>query len=165
MALSHAAASSSSSPLTTRYDVFISFRGEDTRNGFTSHLHSALLRNQIETFIDYRIPKGGVVWNELVEAIRDSKLFVVIFSENYASSSWCLRELVEIMECKKKNEQVIVIPVFYKIEPTHIRKQSGSYRRAFDEHERSSNRKHVHQWRTALTQASNLSGFPCDHHR
>ncbi|XP_057733205.1 disease resistance protein RPV1-like isoform X2 [Arachis stenosperma] len=158
-------ASSSFSPLTTRYDVFISFRGEDTRNNFTSHLHSALLRNQIETFIDYRIPKGGVVWNELVEAIRDSKLFVVIFSENYASSSWCLRELVEIMECKKKNEQVIVIPVFYKIEATHVRKQSGSYRRAFDEHERSSNRKHVHQWRTALTEASNLSGFTCDHHR
>ncbi|XP_057732733.1 TMV resistance protein N-like isoform X2 [Arachis stenosperma] len=164
MALSHAASSSSSSPLNTRYDVFISFRGEDTRNGFTSHLHSALLRNQIETFIDYRIPKGGVVWNELVESIRDSKLFVVIFSENYASSSWCLRELVEIMECKKKNEKVIVIPVFYKIEPTHVRKQSGSYRRAFDEHERSSNRKHVQQWRTALTEASNLSGFPCDHH-
>ncbi|RYR40424.1 disease resistance protein RUN1 isoform X6 [Arachis hypogaea] len=159
------ASSSSFSPLTTRYDVFISFRGEDTRNSFTSHLHSALLRNQIETFIDYRIPKGGVVWNELVEAFRDSKLFVIIFSENYASSSWCLRELVEIMECKKKNEQVIVIPVFYKIEPTHVRKQSGSYRRAFDEHERSSNRKHVHQWRTALTEASNLSGFTCDHHR
>ncbi|XP_057732090.1 disease resistance protein RPV1-like isoform X2 [Arachis stenosperma] len=164
MALSLAAASSSSPP-TTRYDVFISFRGEDTRNGFTSHLHDALLRNQIQTFIDYRIPKGGVVWEELVEAIRDSKLFVVIFSENYASSSWCLRELVEIMECKEKNEQVIVIPVFYKIELTHVRKQSGSYRRAFDEHERSSNRKHVHQWRTALTQASNLSGFTCNHHR
>ncbi|XP_016172485.2 TMV resistance protein N-like [Arachis ipaensis] len=165
MALSLAAASSSSSPPTTRYDVFISFRGEDTRNGYTSHLHAALLRNQIHTFIDYRIPKGGVVWNELVEAIRDSKLFVVILSENYASSSWCLRELVEIMECKKKNEQVIVIPVFYKIEPTHIRKQSGSYRRAFDEHERSSNRKHVQQWRTALTEASDLSGFTCNHHR
>ncbi|XP_020967999.1 putative disease resistance protein At4g11170 isoform X4 [Arachis ipaensis] len=164
MALS-LASSSSSSPLTTRYDVFISFRGEDTRNGFTSHLHSALLRNRIETFIDYRIPKGGVVWNELVEAIRDSKLFVVIFSENYASSSWCLRELVEIMKCKKKNEQVIVIPVFYKIEPTRVRKQSGSYRRAFDEHERSSNRKHVQQWRTALTEASDLSGFTCNHHR
>ncbi|XP_052110689.1 disease resistance protein RPV1 isoform X2 [Arachis duranensis] len=164
MALS-LASSSSSSPLTARYDVFISFRGEDTRNGFTSHLHAAFLRNQIQTFIDYRIPKGGVVWNELVEAIRDSKLFVVIFSENYASSSWCLRELVEIMECKKKNEQVIVIPVFYKIEPTHVRKQSGSYRRAFDEHERSSNRKHVQQWRTALTEASDLSGFTCNHHR
>ncbi|KAL4396048.1 hypothetical protein HN51_000551 [Arachis hypogaea] len=82
----------SQTSVTHQYDIFI------------SHLHSALCRNRIETFIDYRIKKGGAIWNELVEAIRDSKLFLVIFSENYASSKWCLRELVQIMECKKKNE-------------------------------------------------------------
>ncbi|XP_057732092.1 disease resistance protein RPV1-like [Arachis stenosperma] len=170
MALSVAAAASSSSysqaSVTHQYDVFISFRGEDTRNGFTSHLHSALRRNKIETFIDYRIQKGGAIWNELVEAIRDSNLFLIIFSENYASSKWCLRELVEIMECKKKkNENVIVIPVFYRIEPTHVRKQTGSYHKAFAEHQRSTDRKQVQQWRTALIEAANLSGFHCDHDR
>ncbi|QHN76207.1 TMV resistance protein N [Arachis hypogaea] len=168
MALSVTAAASSAysqASVTHQYDVFISFRGEDTRNSFTSHLHSALRRNQIETFIDYRIQKGGAIWNELVEAIRDSNLFLVIFSENYASSRWCLRELVEIMECKKKNENVIVIPVFYRIQPTHVRKQTGTYHTAFDEHERSTDRKEVQQWRTALTEAANLSGFHCDHYR
>ncbi|XP_016174317.1 TMV resistance protein N [Arachis ipaensis] len=165
MPLSGASSAYSQASVTHQYDVFISFRGEDTRNGFTSHLHSALRRNRIETFIDYRIQKGGGIWNELVEAIRDSNLFLVIFSENYASSKWCLRELVEIIECKKKNENVIVIPVFYRIQPTHVRKQTGSYRRAFDEHERSTDRKHVQQWRTALFEAANLSGFQCDHHR
>ncbi|QHO33491.1 TMV resistance protein N [Arachis hypogaea] len=168
MALSVVASSSSSYSqisVTRQYDVFISFRGEDTRNSFTSHLHSALRRNQIETFIDYRIQKGGAIWNELVEAIRDSNLFLVIFSENYASSKWCLRELVEIMECKKKNENVIVIPVFYRIEPTHVRKQTGSYQKVFAEHQRSTDRKEVQQWRTALTEAANLSGFHCDYHR
>ncbi|KAL1339086.1 hypothetical protein AAHE18_U007400 [Arachis hypogaea] len=166
MPLSGASSSySQASVVTHQYDVFISFRGEDTRNGFTSHLHSALRRNQIETFIDYRIQKGGAIWNELVEAIRDSNLFLVIFSEKYASSKWCLRELVEIMECKKKNENVIVIPVFYRIEPTHVRKQTGTYHTAFAEHERSLERSVVQQWRTALFEASNLSGFHCDHHR
>ncbi|MED6121983.1 hypothetical protein PIB30_035420 [Stylosanthes scabra] len=153
--------------MATRYDVFISFRGEDTRNNFTSHLHSALCRNDINTFIDYRIPKGGAVWDELVDAIRNSKLLIVIFSENYASSKWCLRELVEIMECKKKNENnVIVIPVFYKIDPKNVRYQTGSYSTAFDKHEnRSSDRNHVPQWRTALTEAADFSGFHCDQHR
>ncbi|MED6113046.1 hypothetical protein PIB30_067397 [Stylosanthes scabra] len=160
-----AAASSSSSPMATRYDVFISFRGEDTRNGFTSHLHSALRRNHIDTFIDYRIPKGGAVWDDLVDAIRNSKLILVIFSQNYASSKWCLRELVEIMKCKNKNQQVIVIPVFYKIEPTHVRNQTGSYRTAFGEHERCLKRSIVEQWRTALFQASSISGFHSHHHR
>ncbi|MED6195883.1 hypothetical protein PIB30_042131 [Stylosanthes scabra] len=143
------------------YDMFISFRGEDTRNGFTSHLHSTLRKNHIETFIDYRIKKGGAIWDKLVDAVRDSKLFLVIFSENYASSKWCLRELVEIMECKKKKEQhVIVISVFYRIEPTHVRNQTGTYHTAFARHEGSSeDRCHVQQWRTALTQAANLSGL------
>ncbi|MED6198812.1 hypothetical protein PIB30_070026 [Stylosanthes scabra] len=135
--------SSSSSPTAThKYDVFISFRGEDTRVTASSTK-----------------PDRDVVWNELVEAIRDSKLFLVIFSQDYASSKWCLRELVEIMECKNKKEHVIVIPVFYKIEPTHVRNQTGSYSRAFAKHERSCDRKQVQQWRTALTEAANLSGF------
>ncbi|MED6211510.1 hypothetical protein PIB30_074422 [Stylosanthes scabra] len=165
MALLGASSSSSSrATATLRYDVFINFRGEDTRNTFTSHLHSALCRNDIDTFVDdYRIPKGDAIWKGLVEAIRDSKLFLVIFSENYASSKWCLRELAEIMECRKKNENVIhVIPVFYKIKPTDVRKQTGSYHIAFEEHKRSSDHRDVQQWRTALFEASSLSGFYCD---
>ncbi|MCI60912.1 TIR-NBS-LRR resistance protein, partial [Trifolium medium] len=81
-------ASSSSQAVTTvdlkKYDVFISFRGDDTRAGFTSHLHSALKRSYLETYIDYRIEKGDQVWAELVKAIKDSTLFLVVFSENYA---------------------------------------------------------------------------------
>ncbi|XP_020966526.1 TMV resistance protein N-like isoform X2 [Arachis ipaensis] len=167
MSLSVAAAASSSSqaPPTHRYDVFISFRGEDTRKGFLSHLQAAFRQNQIQTFRDDDgMDKGGLIWDELVDAIRNSNLFLVIFSKNYASSRWCLKELVEIME--RKNNNNVVIPVFYRIEPTHVRKQSGSYRRAFDKHERSSeDRCHVQQWRTALTRAANLSGITFDDHR
>ncbi|PNX59315.1 TIR-NBS-LRR resistance protein, partial [Trifolium pratense] len=114
-------ASSSSQDVTTvdlkNYDVFISFRGDDTRAGFTSHLYTALCGDHLHTYIDYRIQKGDEVWAELVKAIQDSTLFLVVFSENYATSTWCLNELVEIMECHKNGQ--IVVPVFYQIDPSH----------------------------------------------
>ncbi|CAN6544777.1 unnamed protein product [Malus baccata var. baccata] len=41
-------------------------KGEDTRNTFTSHLHGALLRKKIETYIDYRLVRGGEKYGQLV---------------------------------------------------------------------------------------------------
>ncbi|KAL4355831.1 hypothetical protein AHAS_Ahas09G0026000 [Arachis hypogaea] len=146
-------------PPLSKYDVFISFTGKDTRNGFTSHLYSALCRNQIETFIDNRIEKGGEIWEELVEAIRDSMVYLVIFSEHYAHSKWCLWELVEIMECKNKKEDCHVIPVFYMIEPSHVRKQTGSYYGVFEDYERNLDPGLVRQWRKVLFDAANIAGF------
>ncbi|PRQ38255.1 putative TIR domain-containing protein [Rosa chinensis] len=40
------------------YHVFLSFRGEDTRNNFTGHLCSALLREGIDTFMDDQLKRG-----------------------------------------------------------------------------------------------------------
>ena len=165
MAFSGAYSPRAAVPPLNQYDVFISFNGRDTRNGFTSHLHSALCRNQIETFIDYRIEKGGEIWEELVQAIHDSMVFLVIFSEHYASSKWCLRELAEIMERKNMHKGHHVIPVFYKIEPTHVRKQTGSYHIAFAEYERYLDHRLVHQWKTALFEAANIAGFECNDRR
>ncbi|MED6200363.1 hypothetical protein PIB30_084292, partial [Stylosanthes scabra] len=88
------AAASSSSPMATQYDVFISFRGEDTRNGFTSHLHFALRRNHIDTFIDYRIKKGGAIWKELAEVIRDYYNTSFIYELTFAADNeFCLEAL------------------------------------------------------------------------
>ena len=42
----------SSSTPRWKYDVFLSFRGEDTRNGFTDHLFDALQRKGLFTFRD-----------------------------------------------------------------------------------------------------------------
>ncbi|RDX73545.1 TMV resistance protein N, partial [Mucuna pruriens] len=157
-------ASCSRLSVTKRYDVFISFRGEDTRREFTSHLHAALCRNSVDTYIDYRIQKGEEVWVELKKAIKESTLFLVIFSENYASSTWCLNELVELMECKKGGEDVEVIPVFYKIEPSQVRKQSGSYHKALAKHKKEGKEK-MQKWKDALYEAANLSGFHSDVYR
>ena len=42
----------SSSTHQWKYDVFLSFRGEDTRNNFTDHLYVVLQRKYILTFRD-----------------------------------------------------------------------------------------------------------------
>ncbi|CAL5416800.1 unnamed protein product [Camellia sinensis] len=34
------------------YDVFLSFRGEDTSKNFTDHLYAALVQAAIHTFMD-----------------------------------------------------------------------------------------------------------------
>ncbi|XP_028786080.1 TMV resistance protein N-like [Neltuma alba] len=164
MASSSSSAPSSQSP--KKYDVFISFRGEDNRFNFTSHLHEALRTNQIDTYIDYRLEKGDEVWPSLEKAIKDSTLFLVIFSENYASSTWCLKELAKIFECSK-NQDHLVMPVFHRVDPSHVRKQSGSYERAFEEHERkiNINNQQLQRWKEALTQAAGLAGWHCGFNR
>ncbi|KAK3210605.1 hypothetical protein Dsin_015311 [Dipteronia sinensis] len=46
------------------------FRGEDTRNNFTSYLYAALCRSKIETFIDnYEVRKGYEISSTFSNAI------------------------------------------------------------------------------------------------
>ncbi|PON55213.1 TIR-NBS-LRR-like protein [Trema orientale] len=154
------ASSYSSNSTPERYDVFMSFSGEDTRDNFISHLQEALIQKKIETFIDVLLNRGEEISPALKKAIEESKISVIIFSENYASSSWYLDELVHILWCKKVNGK-FVIPIFYNIDPSHVRKQLGSYADAFAEHEKRYRERmdKVHEWRAALITAANLSGW------
>jgi hypothetical protein len=92
---------SSSSP-TPKHGVFLSFRGEDTRNNFISHLYAELCRKKVETFKDHKLSRGEEISPALSKAIEESTIYVVILSENYASSTWCLDELTKILECREK---------------------------------------------------------------
>ncbi|XP_034227604.1 disease resistance protein RLM3-like [Prunus dulcis] len=112
-----ASCSAAAIPLEEKYDVFLSFSGVDTRNIFTSHLHAALLRKKIVTYIDYKLERGNEIGPALLEAIEKSKLTVIIFSKNYASSTWCLNELLHILGCMEKYGH-IVMPIFYGIDPS-----------------------------------------------
>ncbi|KAL3564702.1 hypothetical protein D5086_032748, partial [Populus alba] len=141
------------------YDVFLSFRGEDTRKTFTDHLHTALVQAGIHTFRDDdELPRGEEISHHLLRAIRESKISIVVFSNGYASSRWCLNELVEILKCKRKKTGQIVLPIFYDIDPSDVRKQTGSFAEAFDKHEERFEEKLVKEWRKALEDAGNLSG-------
>ncbi|XP_062030685.1 disease resistance protein RPV1-like [Rosa rugosa] len=156
--------SSSSSSFTHSwtYHVFLSFRGKDTRNGFTGHLYKALVDKGIYTFIDEsKLKRGEEISAALLEAIEDSKIAIIVFSENYTSSTWCLDELVKILECKESNQQ-IVMPIFYKVDPFHVRYQRGSFEEAFARHESKfkDDLAKVNRWRAALKEAADLSGWP-----
>ena len=144
------------------YDVFLSFRGEDTRLGFTGHLYNALRQRGIHTFIDDNLPRGEQISAELLKTIESSTISLIIFSENYASSTWCLGELSKIVECMKNDQ--LVRPVFYKVDPSEVRKQKGKFGKALAKHEKKiKDNKKVQRWREALYDAANTSGWHYKH--
>ncbi|KAL1215137.1 Disease resistance protein RPS6 [Cardamine amara subsp. amara] len=141
------------------YDVFPSFRGEDVRRSFLSHFLKELDRKLISAFKDNKIEKGQTLDPVLKQAIKDSRIAIVIFSENYASSAWCLNELLEIVKCKDELNQ-LVIPIFYNIDPSHVRKQSGDFGKIFTKTCLSHNKTEaeIGLWRKALTNVANIVG-------
>ena len=154
-------ASTSSSTRRWKYAVSLSFRGEDTREGFTSHLYKALCDKGINTFIDDKLPRGEEISEELIQAIKNSSILVIVFSENYAESKWCLDELAEIVECREKDREVQIHPVFYNVDPSEIRNQNGNFGIALANHEMKfkNNKDKVQRWRDALRKAANASGW------
>lgn len=154
-----ASSSSSFGNQVMKYDVFLSFRG-DTRYNFTSHLYKALDRQNIKTFIDDNLNRGEEISLSLIEAIKESFISVIIFSEGYGSSRWCLHELVQILTCRRKNSQV-VIPVFYHVDPSDVRNLRGRFAEGFGKLEKrfSKSVKMLRKWRNALNQAANFNGF------
>ncbi|XP_021290085.1 TMV resistance protein N-like [Herrania umbratica] len=151
----------SSSRSKSKYEVFLSFRGEDTRKNFTDHLYAALLRAGVNTFRDDdELARGKDISSELLKAIQESKASLLVFSKGYASSRWCLNELVNIMNCKNTVGQ-IVVPIFYHVDPSDVRNQTGSFAKAFAKHEEhfEADTEMIKRWRTALTEAADLSGW------
>ncbi|KAI5395226.1 TMV resistance protein N [Lathyrus oleraceus] len=146
------------------YDVFLSFRGLDTRYTFTGNLYKALSDTGIRTFIDDRELEGGdEIIPSLYNAIEDSRIAILVFSLNYASSSFCLDELVHIIQHFTQNNR-LVLPVFYGVDPSVLRHQIGSYGEAIAKHRErfqnnTENMERLQKWKAALNQASNYSGY------
>ncbi|KDP34368.1 hypothetical protein JCGZ_11251 [Jatropha curcas] len=142
-------------------DVFLSFRGEDTRKSFTDHVYTALVRSGIRTFRDDdELRRGEDISSALIKAIQQSRISLIVFSKRYASSRWCLDEVTEIINCKNTIGQ-IVIPIFYDVDPSDVRRQTGPFQQAFDRHEKRfrEEMEKVKKWRVALEDAGKLSGF------
>ena len=155
------ATSSSYSPPQWNYDVFLSFRGIDTRNNFTGHLYSNLRQGGIDVYMDDReLERGKTIEPALWQAIEESRFSIVVFSRNYASSPWCLDELVKIVQCMKEMGHT-ALPVFYDVDPSEVANQTGNYKKAFIEHKEkfSENPDMVQSWSDCLSTVANLSGW------
>ncbi|KAE8675492.1 Cullin-associated and neddylation dissociated [Hibiscus syriacus] len=153
--------SSSSSISRHKYDVFLSFRGEDTRASFTDHLYDALQRSGIVTFRDdTKLEAGEEIAPELFKAIQQSWCSVIVFSKTYAFSSWCLEELAEIVKQKLEKGHKI-FPIFYDVDPSDLRKQKDKVGEAFAKHEETykEDQHKIQRWRNALTEVSNIKGW------
>ncbi|KAI9126962.1 hypothetical protein K1719_001521 [Acacia pycnantha] len=147
-------------PPATKWDVFLSFRGEDTRYTFSSYLYEALYRANIHTFMDHKLCKGDNISPILLKTIEESKISLIILSKDYASSTWCMDELVHIMKCKDQYGRT-VIPIFYNVDPSHVRKQNESFGYGFSKLKQRFKhyQKRVQEWENALMRSTNLSGW------
>nr|XP_043611776.1 disease resistance protein RPV1-like [Erigeron canadensis] len=165
--------SSLSTPHDRRYDVFLSFRGVDTRYSFVDHLYNALLDANITTFLDDddddEIETGEDLKPALESAIESSRASIIVLSKNYATSTWCLDELASILEQRRTSDH-IVIPIFYHVKPADVRKQQGSFGDAMRQHkhkmeeEKNAERKSqwakkIKKWEKALAQVADLTGI------
>ncbi|CAI0454568.1 unnamed protein product, partial [Linum tenue] len=159
----HGIASASDSVLSLprgEHEVFLSFRGPDTRQVFTNTLFILLKHLNVRTFMDdEKLEKGEEIWPSLVAGIRQSKVHVAILSENYAESKWCLRELAEFVECRKQDKGHILIPIFYMVDPRDVRHQTGHYQSAFQRHEQMFSAKTVQAWRDTLNLVGTIKGW------
>ncbi|XP_023633866.1 probable disease resistance protein RPP1 isoform X2 [Capsella rubella] len=141
-----------------KHDVFPSFHGPDVRRTFLSHILVVFKRMGIDPFIDDEIERSKPIGPELIKAIRGSKIAIVLLSKNYASSSWCLDELAEIMKCWKELGQ-IVLTIFYEVDPTDIKKQTGDFGKSFRKTCRGKKKEHIKIWRKALEDVATIAGY------
>ncbi|XLU45987.1 hypothetical protein S245_040801, partial [Arachis hypogaea] len=147
------------------YDVFVSFRGKDTRPTFTSHLHTSLQNAGITAYKDDDdvdgLQRGERISIALLKAIGLSACSVIVFSTHYSDSKWCLQELENIMVCHRTKGQV-VYPIFYEVDPSDVRyqKKETDFGKAFESliSRRSVEEDKVQSWRTDLREVSSFSG-------
>ncbi|CAN1227703.1 Disease resistance protein L6 [Linum grandiflorum] len=142
------------------YEVFLSFRGPDVRANFVDFLYRDLDRSKIRTFLDdVELRKGEEIAPSLVKAIEESKVYIPILSQNYASSKWCLRELALMMKCRNQGNGHIILPIFYMMAPRDVRHQEGSYKEAFRQHANRYKMETVNEWKDALGEVGNMKGW------
>ncbi|XP_056165157.1 disease resistance protein RPV1-like [Syzygium oleosum] len=142
------------------YEVFLSFRGADTRYEFTDCLYHGMIDAGIIVFRDNEsLHVGKEIGGELLQAIENSKIYVPIFSENYASSDWCLRELAYMVECtSKSNGNKEILPIFLNVEPADVKLKTNLYRQTFSKRQKTSCTE-AESWEKALMEVGKIKGW------
>ncbi|KAI3681119.1 hypothetical protein L6452_35902 [Arctium lappa] len=147
--------------------VFLSFRGEDTRMNFTSHLYNALIQEGIRTYKDDKsLEIGKSIAPELLNAIETTRFAIMVLSPNFATSKWCLEEIAKVVACEEQGK-LTVIPVFYNVSPSDVRHQRNCFEQGFANHEADPEvtPQKVATWRAALARVGKIKGSHVTPHR
>ncbi|XP_010052916.1 TMV resistance protein N-like [Eucalyptus grandis] len=147
----------------SEYQVFLSFRGPDTRSGFTDFLYHSLTDAGIRVFReDEELRVGETIDGSLMQAIDNCRIYIPVFSPNYASSQWCLRELSQIVTNTLKSEgNKEILPIFYDVEPDDVRLKTPLYRDALLnlECKKKLRNEQGDAWREALMEVDVIKGW------
>ncbi|KAL3741755.1 hypothetical protein ACJRO7_017256 [Eucalyptus globulus] len=147
----------------SEYQVFLSFRGPDTRAGFTDVLFHSLIDAGIFAFRDdEELRVGERIDGSLQRAIDNSKIYIPIFSRTYASSQWCLRELAQIMSNTSKSEgNKEMLPIFFDVDPDDVKLKTPLYLDAILtlKQEKKLRNEQVDAWKEALIQVKAVKGW------
>ncbi|XP_056176733.1 disease resistance protein RPV1-like isoform X2 [Syzygium oleosum] len=129
-----ALSSSSTTPKrSNNYDVFLSFRGTDTRKAFVDHLYNSLVDAGISVFKDDdELCEGEKIGTNLLQAIKN--------------------------KCMKSAGHV-VLPIFYQVEPADVQHQKGSFGEAFSHLSGKYSEEDVAEWKQALQEVASLKGW------
>ncbi|XP_039173124.1 toll/interleukin-1 receptor-like protein [Eucalyptus grandis] len=143
------------------FDVVISYKRKDTGD-FVSHLKAALERRGIRTFVDYILDEGEEILPAIEAVIKQSNIAVVVVSQHFHTSPWCLNELVKILDCQKK-QGLIVFPIFWGIDARELREQSSPFVENIGQGEEGFEQekpRRVWRWKKALRALGKINGFP-----
>ncbi|XP_059077929.1 disease resistance protein Roq1-like [Cryptomeria japonica] len=148
------------------YDAFISHQGPDVKETLAKHLYHLLRERGCQAFLDRpEIQVGDSIPFALRNAICSSFVQIAIFSQGYAESSWCLDELVLMLQ----QTDALFIPVFYNVQPwelRHIENEKSQYAEAFSYYERRGRYPDkLDEWRRALKSAADISGYELSQHQ
>ncbi|XP_030465044.2 TMV resistance protein N-like [Syzygium oleosum] len=147
---------SSSSSSGIEYDLYLSFRDTDAHE-FVSHLYTELDRAGIRVFIDSEgLRKGEEIGFKLKEEIKRSRICIAVLSPNFASSKFCLDELLQMWEFRELNGHTI-IPIFYEVSSSDVKHQAGDFGRSFDRYEKLGvDLNTIETWRKVLRQIGSM---------
>lgn len=153
----------SSSSSGRKHDVYISVQNDDPCKYVTDMISRSLTIRGVPTFVDENQLRsktqgsGSVqMGRELKDVIAMSRITIILFSRSYVCSSWCLEELAVIMDCRSK-WGLIVLPIFYNVDPSDVRKQRGYAATAVSKQRKGGC--WYRRWKRALGHAANFCGW------
>lgn len=150
------------------YDVFINHRGPDVKKTLASYLYHCLVAHGLRVFLDIEEMQEGVsLTSQIKGAIRTAFIHIAIFSSRYAESSWCLDELVLMLESGST-----IIPIFHTVKPSDLTSETGKYAQQLCDLEKKTDQEGkprydlstITKWKTALSDVDKSTEFDLEHY-